>query len=161
MHLKYGTQLHHMTLINNREFQVSLEEWLSTLLPNNAFLTQNEWMTNTMKKPYIMKVKDFGNWLKALIRFLTLMPHDDENNSVFSDTNLKALFLKSIPLSWQNAYLLKGTHISDDFQLILPYFVQIQSITDNQTSMKAFSADRKSTRLNSSHQCLSRMPSSA
>ena len=87
-----------------------------------------------------MKVKDFGNWLKALIRFLTLMPHDDENNSVFSDTNLKALFLKSIPLSWQNAYLLKGTHISDDFQLILPYFVQIQSITDNQTSMKAFSA---------------------
>ena len=39
----------------------SIEEWFITLLPNNAFLTQEEWMTNTMKKPYIMKVKDFGN----------------------------------------------------------------------------------------------------
>ena len=39
----------------------SIEEWFNTLFPDNAFLTQKEWMTNNMKKPYIMKVKDFGN----------------------------------------------------------------------------------------------------
>ena len=96
-------------------FKFSLEEWFNALLPNNAFLSQKEWMMNTMKKPFIMKVKDFGNRLKTLNQFLTLMPHDDDKDSAFTDTDLKALLLKSMPLSWQNAYLLKGTRVSDDF----------------------------------------------
>ena len=55
-------------------FKYSIEEWFSTLLPDNAFLIQKEWMTNTMKKPFVMRVKDFGNRLKTLNRFLALMP---------------------------------------------------------------------------------------
>ena len=98
-----------------KSFKFSLEEWFNALLPDSAFLAQKEWMTNTMKKPFIMKVKDFGNRLKTLNRFLTLMPHDDDKDSAFTDTDLKALLLKSMPLSWQNAYLLKGTRVSDDF----------------------------------------------
>ena len=90
-------------------FKYSLEEWFSTLLPDNAFLTQKEWMTNSMKKPFGMKVKDFGNRLKTLNRFLTLMPHDEDKDTIFSNSDLKALLLKSMPISWQNAYILKGT----------------------------------------------------
>ena len=47
-------------------FKFSLEEWFNALLPDSAFLAQKEWMMNTMKKPFIMKVKDFGNRLKTL-----------------------------------------------------------------------------------------------
>ena len=47
-------------------FKYSIEEWFSTLLPDNAFLIQKEWMTNTMKKPFVMRVKDFENRLKTL-----------------------------------------------------------------------------------------------
>ena len=47
-----------------------------------------------------------------------------------------------MPPSWQNAYLLKGTHISDDSHQMLFYFVQFQSITDNQTGTKTFSASQ-------------------
>ena len=58
---------------------------------------------NTMKEPYIMNVKDFGNRLKTLNCFLTLMPHDIENDAEFTDTDLKEGLFKSMPLSWQNA----------------------------------------------------------
>jgi hypothetical protein len=98
-----------------KNFKFSMEEWFNALLPDNAFLNQKEWMTNTMKKPFILKVNDFGNRLKILNCFLTLLPHDDNKDSVFTDTDLKALLLKLMPLSWQNAYLLKGTRTSDDF----------------------------------------------
>ena len=81
-------------------FKFSLEEWFNALPPDNAFLAQKEWMTNSMKKLYIMKVKDFGKRLKALSCFLTLMPHDEEKDTVFTDTDLKALLLKSVPLTW-------------------------------------------------------------
>ena len=47
-----------------------------------------------------------------------------------------------MPSSWQNAYLLKGTQTIDDFQQMLSYFVQLQSITDNQTVAKAPSASQ-------------------
>ena len=67
------------------------------------------------------------------------MPHDDEKDSVFTDTDLKALLLKSKPSSWQNAYLSKGKCTPDDFLQILSYFVQLQSITDFKTDTKAFS----------------------
>ena len=87
-------------------------------------------------------VKDFGNRLKTLNRDLTLMPHDDEKDKVFTDTDLKALLLKSMPSLWQNAYLLKGTRTTDDFRQMLSYFVQLQSITDNQTVAKAPSASQ-------------------
>ena len=113
-------------------FKYSIKEWFNTLLPDNAFLTQKEWMTNTMKKPYIMKVKDFGNQLKTLNHFLTLMPHDDNKDTVFTDMDLKALLLKSVPTAWQNAYLLKCTRNTDNFQQMLSYFIQFQNITNVQ-----------------------------
>ena len=72
-----------------KNFKFSLKEWFNALLPDNAFLAQKEWMTNTMKKPFIMKFKDFGNRLKTLNHFLTLMPHDDEKDAAFTDTDLK------------------------------------------------------------------------
>ena len=97
---------------------------------------------NTIKKPFIMKVKDFGKRLKTLNCFLTLMPHDDDKDAAFTDTDLKALLLKSMPLSWQNAYLLKGTRISDDFRQMLSYFIQFQNITDNPTGTKIFSTSQ-------------------
>jgi hypothetical protein len=118
-------------------FKFSLKEWFIALLPDNAFLTQKEWMANTTKKPYTMKVKDFGNRLKTLNRYLTLMPHNDKKYTVFTDTDLKALLLKSMPSSWQNACLLKGTQTTDDFRQMLSYFVQLQSITDSQMVAKA------------------------
>ena len=110
-------------------------------------------MTNTMNKPYIMKVKDVGNRLKALNCFLSLMPHDGEKDTAFKDTDLKALLLKSMPLSQQNAYFLKGTCISDDFQQMLSYVVQFQSITDKQTSMKVFSTSQSLDK-KKKHKCI-------
>ena len=47
-----------------------------------------------------MKVKDFGNRLITFNRYLTLMQHDDKIDTVFTDTDIKALLLKSIPSSW-------------------------------------------------------------
>ena len=52
-----------------KKFQYSQEEWLTSLLPDNVFVAQKEWMTNVMRKPYSMKIKDFGNRKKTLIRF--------------------------------------------------------------------------------------------
>ena len=79
-----------------------------------------------------MKVKDFGNRIKTLNRFLALIPHNKQD-STFTETVLKALLLKSMPLAWQNAYMLKGTRATDNFCQMLLYFVQTQSIGDNQT----------------------------
>ena len=118
-------------------FQYFQEEWLTPLLPDNAFVSQKEGMTNVMQKPYSMKVKDFGNIIKTLNCFLALMPHEDQD-FVFTDTDLKALLLKSMPLSWQNTYLLKGTRASINFCQILLYFVQSQSIGDSQVASKPF-----------------------
>ena len=64
-------------------------------------------MANIIYKPYTTKVKDFGNHIKTLNHFLALMPHD-EQDSTFTETDLKVLLLKSMPLAWQNAYMLKG-----------------------------------------------------
>ena len=76
-----------------KNFKFSLEEWFHALLPNNAFPAQKEKMRNTMKKPFIMKVKDFGNRLITLNCFPTVMPHDDEKDAAFADTDLKSCFL--------------------------------------------------------------------
>ena len=73
-----------------KNFKFSLKEWVTTLLPDNNFLAQKEWMTHTMKKPYTIKVKDLGNNLKMLNCYQTLMPHDDKIDTVITDTNLKA-----------------------------------------------------------------------
>ena len=113
-------------------FKYSQEEWLTSLLPDNAFVSQKEWMANVMRKPYTMKVKDFGNCIKTLNCFLALMPHDKQD-STFTETDLKALLLKSMPLAWQNTYMLKDTCATDNFCQMLLYFVQTQSIGDNQT----------------------------
>jgi hypothetical protein len=74
-----------------KNFKFSLEEWFNALLPNKAFLAQKEWMTNTMKKPYIMKVKDFGNRLKTLNCYQTHLPRIGEKHAAFTDTDLMAL----------------------------------------------------------------------
>ena len=105
MLLRNGVVTPHKDNQTAENFKYSIEEWFNTLLPDNAFLTQKKWMTNTMKKPYIMKVKDFGNWLKTLNYFLILMPHDEDKDKIFTDMDLKALLLKSVPSVWQNAYL--------------------------------------------------------
>ena len=39
-------------------FDISIEIWLTSLLPDNAFVSQKEWITNMMQKSYTMKVKD-------------------------------------------------------------------------------------------------------
>jgi hypothetical protein len=70
-----------------------------------------------------MKVKDFGNRLKTLNRYLIFMPHKDKKDTVFTDTDLKDLPLKPMPLSWQNTCLLKDTQTNDHFQQVLSYFV--------------------------------------
>jgi hypothetical protein len=72
-------------------FKISIQEWFTAFLPSNAFLAQKAWMTNTMKKAYIKKVKDSGNRLKTSNHFLTLMTHDEEKVRVFTNTFLKAL----------------------------------------------------------------------
>ena len=90
-----------------------------------------------MKKPFVMRVKDFGNRLKTLNLFLALMPQDEEKDLIFTDTDLKALILKSMPPTWQNSYLLKGTRITDDFRQMLAYFVHFQSITDLQATIRS------------------------
>ena len=105
-------------------FEYLIEEWLTLLLSDNAFVSQKEWMTNMMQKPYTMMVKDFGNCLKTLNHLLHLLPHDHEEDSNFSELDLKALLLISMPISWQHAYPLKGTHTSDDYHYILSYIVQ-------------------------------------
>jgi hypothetical protein len=71
-------------------------------------------MTNAMHKPYTMKVKYFANCIKTLNCFLVLMPQNKQD-SVFTDYDLKAILLRSMPLSWQNAYLLQDTCTSDNF----------------------------------------------
>ena len=61
-----------------KNFKFLFERWFNALLPDYAFLVQKEWMMNTMRKLYIMKVKELGNRLKILSYFLTLMPHDEK-----------------------------------------------------------------------------------
>ena len=121
-------------------FKYLLEEWFSALPPGNVFLIHKEWMTNTMKKPFIMRVKDIGNRLKTVNQFFALMPHDEDKDKIFLDTDLKALLLKSIPSTCQNSYLLKGTRVTDNFQQMLASFVQFESITDTQTATRPNSA---------------------
>ena len=93
----------------------SFEEWLTSLLPDNAYVSQKEWMINMMQKPYTTKVKDFRNCLKTLSHLLHLILHHHDEDSSFSVLDLKALLLKSIPTSWHHAYALKGTFTSDDY----------------------------------------------
>ena len=63
------------------------------------------------------------------------MPHDHDEDSSFSEPDLKALLLKSVLTSWQHAYALKGTHTSDDYCHMLSYFVQYQLITDKSDTL--------------------------
>jgi hypothetical protein len=121
-------------------FDVSIEEWLTSLLPDNAFVSQKEWITNMMQKPYTMKVKDFGNCLKTPNCLLHLMPHIHDEDSSFSESDLKSPLLKSIPTSWQHAYASKGTHASGDYFHMLSYFVQYQLITDKSDTLAIASA---------------------
>jgi hypothetical protein len=120
-----------------QNFEYSQEEWLTSLLPNNASDSQKELVAIVMCKPYSMKVKDFGNCIKEFIWFLALMSLDNQDY-VFTDTDLKSLLLKFMPLSWQIAYTVKVRHISNNFFQMPSYFVQSQSIGDSQVSYNPF-----------------------
>ena len=79
----------------------------------------------------------FWQLVKTLNCFLTLMPHDEDKDTVFTDTDLKALLLKSVPFTWQDVYLLKGIRSTDDFRQMFSYFIQFQNITDAQGFSKS------------------------
>ena len=57
------------------------------------------------------------------------MPHDEEIDTVFTDTDMKALLLKSMPPT-------------DNFCKRLSYFVQFQNITGTQGISKSFAISR-------------------
>jgi hypothetical protein len=59
-------------------FKFSLGEWFIAFLLDNTILTQKEWMTNTMKKPYTTKINNFDTRLKTLNCYLILLPQDDK-----------------------------------------------------------------------------------
>ena len=61
---------------------------------------------------------------------------DNSQDSVFTKKDLKAILLKSMTLSWQNAYRHKDKHASDNFCQMLSYFVQSQSIGNSQVASK-------------------------
>jgi hypothetical protein len=61
---------------------------------------------------------------KVLIQPVLPDVEKDNEDSSFSELDLKALLLKSMPTSWQQADALKVTHTSDDYCDMLSYFVQ-------------------------------------
>ena len=63
--LRNHIQSLHVKMIRPLKTLTSQGEWLTSLLPSNAFVTQKEWVTNIMCKPYSMKVKDFHNCIKS------------------------------------------------------------------------------------------------
>ena len=65
-----------------------------------------------------------------------MTPHD-KHNSVFTDTDLKALLMKSMPLSWQKNDMVKGKFASDNFCPSLLCFVQSQSIKNVEVASKS------------------------
>jgi hypothetical protein len=58
------------------------------------------------------------------------MPHDQEVDSISSNSDFKALLLKAMPISWQDANALKDPCTLDGYCQMLSYFVQYQSISD-------------------------------
>jgi hypothetical protein len=61
---------------------------------------------------------------KVLIQPVLPDVEKDNEDSSSSELDLKALLLKSMPISGQHAYALKVTHTSDDYCHMLSYFVQ-------------------------------------
>ena len=74
-------------------FLTAQQAWLESLLPHDAFLCQKELMNNTLKKPFTMKVQEFGNRLRVLNHLLDLFPHSGEDKNL-TDGELKTLFLE-------------------------------------------------------------------
>ena len=109
--------------------------WLELLLPHDAFLFQKEWMNGALKKPFTMKVQEFGNRLRVLNHLLDLFPRSGEDRN-FTDGELKTIFLNAMPLAWQQAYTLKGTRATDTFKELVAYFTTYQTIVDNKSHNK-------------------------
>ena len=63
------------------------------------------------------------------------MPHDQEVDSISSNSDFKALLLKTTPISWQDANALKGPCTLDDYCQMLTYFVHYQSISDKHLTL--------------------------
>ena len=72
-------------------------------------------MNSTLKKPFTMKVQEFGNRLQVLNHLLDLFSHSGEDKN-FMDGELKTIILNAMPLAWKQAYTLKGTRTTDTFK---------------------------------------------
>ena len=68
------------------------------------------------------------------------MLYDEDKDMIFTNMNLKALLLKSMPSTWQISYLLKGNTSLTIFWQMLAYLLQFQSITDAHTVTRSNSA---------------------
>ena len=64
-------------------------------------------------KSYTMKVTDFDWYNKMPNWYLALLSHDKED-SVFNDTDLKAILLKIVLQFWQKTCVIKGTPAGDN-----------------------------------------------
>ena len=111
------------------------QAWLESLLPHHAFLCQKEWMNNTLKRPFTMKVQEFGNRLRVFNHLLDLFPQSGEDRN-FTDGELKTIFLTAMPLAWQQAYTLQGTRATDTYKELVAYFTTYQSIVDTNNHSK-------------------------
>ena len=111
-------------------FLTAQQAWLELLLPHDAFPFQKEWINGALKKIFTMKVQEFGNCLRVLNHLLDLFPRSGEDKNL-TDGELKTIFLNAMPLTWQQAYTLKGTRATDKFKELVAYFTTYQALADN------------------------------
>ena len=83
-----------------------------------------------------MKVQEFGNCLRVLNHLLDLLPDSREDRN-FTEGELKTIFLNAMPLTWQQAYMLKGTRATDTFKELVAYFTTYQTIADTNDQIKS------------------------
>ena len=126
---------HIITLLAQKDrtkdsFVTAQQAWLELLLPHDTFLFQKEWMNGTLKKPFTMRVQEFGNRLQVLNHLLDLFPQSGEDRNL-TDSELKTILLNAMPLTWQQAYALKGTRATDTYKELVAYFTTYQALADN------------------------------
>ena len=98
-----------------KNFKFSLEELLTALHLDDAFCSSKGMDDKCHEKAIHNESQGLWQQIQDIKLFQTLMPHNYEKDTVFTDTDLKALLFKSMPTTWQNSYLLKGTCTSGDF----------------------------------------------
>lgn len=97
-----------------------------------------KWMATTLKKLFNMIIQKFWNHLRILNHLIELFPHTD-NDKIFTETDLKIIFLKAMPIAGQQGYILKGTQTLDTFKEMMAYSTNYQAFIDpcNATSTLA------------------------